>query len=62
MHMGAAVPGKEVLNDLAELMESGRMMPAIDRVYPLEKTANAMRYFEDEHAKAKVVIRIAENS
>ena len=61
-HMGSAVPSKEVLEDLKTLMETGKMVPAIDRVYPLEKTADAMRYFEDEHAKAKVVIRIAKDA
>ena len=58
MHIGMAVPGKEVLNDLSELMESGKLVPAIDSVYPLEDLANAMRYFEDGHPKAKVVIKV----
>ena len=46
------------LDILRELMESGKLTPAIDKTYPLAKTADAMRYFEDEHARAKVVITV----
>lgn len=46
------------LDILRELMETGRLTPAIDKTYPLEKTADAMRYFENEHARAKVIIEV----
>ncbi|MBT3320441.1 MAG: zinc-binding dehydrogenase [Clostridia bacterium] len=45
---------------LGELIASGKITPVIDKVYPLEKAADAMRYFEEEHASAKVVILIEE--
>ncbi len=54
--MGSAKSSKKDLNLLTQWMEQGKLVPAIDRVYPLAETAEAMRYFEDEHATAKVVI------
>jgi len=40
------------------LFESGKVMPIIDRSYPLEKTAEAMRYFGDHRARGKVLITL----
>jgi NADPH:quinone reductase-like Zn-dependent oxidoreductase len=41
---------------LGELFESGKVVPVIDRCYPLSQTADAIRYLEQEHARGKVVI------
>jgi len=41
---------------LAALMASGKVTPAIDRAYPLAEAAAAIRYVQDGHARAKVVI------
>ena len=57
-HMGSSKPSSKELDFLRKLMESGKLVTAIDRVYSLEETAEAMRYFEEEHTKAKVVITI----
>ena len=46
------------LGALAELMKSGKVTPVIDRTYPLERTADAVRYLETRHARGKVVITI----
>jgi NADPH:quinone reductase-like Zn-dependent oxidoreductase len=43
---------------LTDLIESGQIMPVIDRTYPLSATAEAMRYLEAGHARGKVVIRV----
>ena len=43
---------------LKELLESGQVKPVIDGVYPLERAADAFRYYEREHPRGKVVIRI----
>ncbi|NPV40530.1 MAG: zinc-binding dehydrogenase [Anaerolineae bacterium] len=43
---------------LKGLLESGQVKPVIDSVYPLERTADAFRYYEREHPRGKVVIRI----
>ena len=45
----------EVLKDL---IESGKVRPVIDRTYPLSETAEAIRYLETGHARAKVVITV----
>jgi NADPH:quinone reductase-like Zn-dependent oxidoreductase len=49
-------PGRESLAALRELIESGQVTPVVDRTYPLAEAADAMRYLETEHARAKVVL------
>jgi NADPH:quinone reductase-like Zn-dependent oxidoreductase len=51
-----ATPSKENFATLRELAESGTVTPVIDRTYPLSKVPEAIRYVEEEHARAKVVI------
>ncbi|WP_329005870.1 NAD(P)-dependent alcohol dehydrogenase [Kribbella sp. NBC_00709] len=51
-------PGAEHLETLRELAEAGKLTPIIDRTYPLAAAAEAMRYLEGEHARAKVVITV----
>ena len=41
---------------IKELLESGKIMPVIDGCYPLDKTAEAFKYFEEVHPRGKVVI------
>jgi NADPH:quinone reductase-like Zn-dependent oxidoreductase len=43
---------------LRDLMESGRVTPAIDRCYSLCKLPEAIRYWEQGHARGKVVITV----
>ena len=49
-------PGTANLDVLRELLEAGEVTPAVDRTYPLSGTAEALRYLETEHARAKVVL------
>jgi NADPH:quinone reductase-like Zn-dependent oxidoreductase len=49
---------KEDLIVLKELIEAGKIRPVIDRTYPLNQTAEAIRYLEAGHARAKVVITV----
>jgi NADPH:quinone reductase-like Zn-dependent oxidoreductase len=49
---------KEDLKLLSDLMQTGKLTPVIDRTYKLSETAEAMRYFEEGHAKGKVVIAV----
>jgi len=53
-----ATANREDLAVLGELLESGDVTPVIDRSYPLEETAAAIRYLEEGHAKGKVVITV----
>lgn len=48
-------------SDLAfmkELVESGKVKPVIDRLYPLSDTAEALRYLGEGHAQGKIVITV----
>jgi NADPH:quinone reductase-like Zn-dependent oxidoreductase len=51
---------QEDLIFLGGLLESGRVNPVIDGSYPLRRTDEAMRYFEQAHARGKVVITVAQ--
>jgi NADPH:quinone reductase-like Zn-dependent oxidoreductase len=54
----ADINKKGDLDNLRELMQQGKMTPVIDRHYPLQQVAEAMRYLETGHARGKVVIDI----
>jgi NADPH:quinone reductase-like Zn-dependent oxidoreductase len=49
----------EDLAVLKELIEAGRLRPAIDRLYPLGEAADAVRYLGSGQARAKVVITVS---
>ncbi|NGY60176.1 NAD(P)-dependent alcohol dehydrogenase [Lentzea sp. NEAU-D13] len=51
-----AKPSKENLAALRDLAESGRLVPVIERTYPLTEAPDAIRHVESAHARAKVVI------
>jgi NADPH:quinone reductase-like Zn-dependent oxidoreductase len=57
-----AKPNNKDLGFVKQLLEDGKVVPAIDRCYPLSETADALRYLEAGHAKGKVVIAVAQNS
>ena len=46
---------------LKELIEAGKVVPVIDRRYPLSEVADAMRYLEEGHFQGKVVITMEHN-
>jgi len=43
---------------LKELLEAGKVVPVIDRRYPLSGVAEAFRYLEEGHAQGKIVITV----
>jgi NADPH:quinone reductase-like Zn-dependent oxidoreductase len=51
-------PNKQDLAFIKELLEAGKVVPVIDRWYPLSETAEAIRYLEAGHARGKVVITV----
>lgn len=51
-----AKAGKENLAALRELAEAGKLVPVIERTYPLTDAPDAIRHVEREHARAKVVV------
>jgi len=48
----------EDLMALRELIESGQLLPTIDRSYPLDELAAAIRYMLDGHARGKIVVTV----
>lgn len=54
--METARPNKKDLLILKELLESGKVIPVIDRTYPFSEVPEAIRYLEKGHAQGKVVI------
>ena len=53
-----ASPNKNDLAFLKELLEAGKVVPVIDRRYPLSEVAEALRYLGEGHAQGKVVITV----
>jgi NADPH:quinone reductase-like Zn-dependent oxidoreductase len=49
---------KEDLVLLKDFLEAGKIVPVIDRRYPLSDVAEALRYLEEGHAQGKVVITV----
>ncbi|MCW3036737.1 MAG: Alcohol dehydrogenase zinc-binding domain protein [Actinobacteria bacterium] len=48
----------EDLRVLRELLEAGKIAPAIDRTYPLSEVPVAIRHMQEGHARGKVVIAV----
>jgi NADPH:quinone reductase-like Zn-dependent oxidoreductase len=49
-------PNQKDLDFMTELLEAGKVVPVIDRRYPLSDIAEAVRYYGEGHARGKVVI------
>ena len=60
--METAKANQKDLVFIKELLESGKVIPVIDKSYPLSETAEAIRYLETGHAKGKVVITLEQNN
>ncbi len=43
---------------LRDLLETGKVVPVIDRRYPLSEAAEALRYLAEGHAQGKVVLTV----
>ena len=58
MGMMMAQTSQSDLTYLAELIQSGKIKPVIDRTYKLSETKDAMAYLEEGHARGKVIITV----
>ncbi len=47
---------------LKELLEASKVVPVVDRRYPLSEVPEAIRYLEKGHARGKVVITVEDNN
>lgn len=54
-------PSAKDLNVMSNLFETGKVIPVIDKCYPLSRSAEAFRYYGDGNAKGKIVITMDEN-
>jgi NADPH:quinone reductase-like Zn-dependent oxidoreductase len=57
-HMGgvSAKTNKDDLLFLKGLLEAGKIVPVIDKCFPLSETAEAVRYLGTGHARGKVIV------
>lgn len=51
-------PNPKDLEVIVRMVEGGVVTPAIDKVYPLERTGDGMQYFGEGRHRGKVVIKI----
>jgi NADPH:quinone reductase-like Zn-dependent oxidoreductase len=49
-------PNKKDLDSLIELYKAGKVIPVIDRTYPISELAEAFRYYGESLSLGKVVI------
>jgi NADPH:quinone reductase-like Zn-dependent oxidoreductase len=56
LHVLAVQRNQKDLVEMAELCEAGKIIPVIDRLYPLHEVPEALRYVGEGRAKGKVVI------
>jgi NADPH:quinone reductase-like Zn-dependent oxidoreductase len=56
VYVVSLVQSQKDLLFMKELLESEKVVPVIDGIYPISKASDAFRYFEKEHARGKVVI------
>lgn len=56
--VSAHMDQKDLLT-LKELVEAGKIVPAIDKCYPLSEVPEALRYLGSGHARGKLVITVA---
>jgi NADPH:quinone reductase-like Zn-dependent oxidoreductase len=54
-----AAPSANDLVVINGLIEAGKVHPIIDRCYPLNESAEAIRYLEEGHARGKIVVTIS---
>lgn len=57
----SAKPDQQDLIFLKELFEAGKIVPVIDKCYPLAQTGDALHYFNRAHPHGKVVISLSDN-
>lgn len=59
LRMLVSLTNKQDLEVLKGLIEAGKLMPVIDRMFPLSEGREAVRYFEEGRARGKIVVTSA---
>jgi NADPH:quinone reductase-like Zn-dependent oxidoreductase len=57
----AVQPNPKDMVHITELCEAGKVVPVIDRRYPLSEVPEALRYLGEGRAKGKIVITVEQN-
>jgi len=57
-----AQPNQKDLVFIKGLLESGKVKPVVDKLYPLSEVPDAIRYLEKGHARGKVIITMVHNN
>jgi NADPH:quinone reductase-like Zn-dependent oxidoreductase len=60
--MGIAKINPKELGFMKELLEAGKVVPVIDKRYPLSEAGQALRYLGDGHARGKVIITMGQDN
>ena len=55
----AMKPDKRDLTFIKELIEAGKVVPVIDKSFPLSELPEALRYYGEGHSRGKVVVTVA---
>lgn len=61
LKMMLAEMNRKDLTVLADLIQTGKVKPVIDRTYTFSQLPEAMRYLEEGHARGKVVVTVGDN-
>ena len=51
-------PTRKDLEYLIQLFEEGKLIPVIDRTYPLQEVPAAFQYFSEGNIKGKIIINV----
>jgi NADPH:quinone reductase-like Zn-dependent oxidoreductase len=54
-----AKPNGKQLAEIGRLIDEGKVRVTVSKVYPLEEAAEAQRALENEHARGKIVLKVA---
>lgn len=57
---GTVEPNQKDLAFMMGLLETGKVVPVIDRCYPLSETAEAIRYLETGRVRGKIIIGVGQ--
>ncbi len=60
--IGMAKPDKKDFGLMRKLLEAGKVVPVVDRCYPLIEVPEALRYYGEGHARGKIVITVEHNN
>ena len=57
-----AMPSQKDLVYMKELLEAGKVIPVVDKRYPLSEVPEAVRYYGEGHSRGKVVVSVDHES